>query len=168
MIPPLLVVGRLARAHGVRGEVAVQLLTEVESRFEPGSELLLGPAGERRLTVKAARPHHGRLLVTFEGIDDRTKAEALGGLFLMVPREDAPSLPEGRYWIHELVGLEVRHEDGRVLGRLLDVVANPANDLWVVDAGDREVLIPALKEVIVGIDLEAGTATIRELPGLLD
>jgi 16S rRNA processing protein RimM len=145
----------------------VHPLSEVTSRFEPGSVLLLGPTGDRRLTVAGSRPHGQRLLVKFEEIADRDTAESLRGQVLLVRSEDAPALPSDRYWVHELVGLEVITESGRSLGTVREVLHNPANDVWLVEGNEREHLIPALREVVVEVDPAAGRAVIREVPGLL-
>ena len=163
----LLAVGLVARAHGVRGEVSVQPLSEVEARFQAGSVLLVGPAGERRLTVASARPHGHRLLVKFEEVGDRDAAESLRGRVLLVPEENAPALPPDRYWVHEVIGLEVVTETGQSLGRVREVLHNPANDVWVVQGGGRDVLIPALRDVVAEVDPAARRAVIREVPGLL-
>jgi 16S rRNA processing protein RimM len=163
----MLAVGLIARAHGVRGEVSVQPLSEVKSRFAPGSVLLLGPTAERPLTVASARPHGHRLLVRFEEVDDRDQAESLRGRVLLVRREQAPALPSGQYWVHQLVGLEVVTESGRSLGTIREVLHNAANDVWVVEGDGRQFLIPGLREVVEGVDISAGRAVIREVPGLL-
>lgn len=161
--------GRVTRAHGIRGEVAVLPLTEVPGRFEPGSVLLLGPDGERRLTVRSARGHGGRILVRFREVDDRDAAERLRGAVLVVPAGDAPPLEEeGRFWVHQVAGLEVRTESGRAIGRIREVLHNPANDIWVVDGGQGEVLVPALRDVVVDVDLEAGRVVVRDTLGLLE
>lgn len=156
--------GRIARSHGVGGEVSVQTLTEVGARFEPGSVLRL--EDDRTLTVERSRPHHDRLLVKFEGIDDRDAADALRGSVLVVPVDQAPPIEDpDRFWIHQVVGLEVVTEEGRSLGRIREVQGNPANDLWVTEEGQ---LIPAVREVVIGVDLAGGRVTVRPLPGLLD
>jgi 16S rRNA processing protein RimM len=158
-------VGRITRAHGIRGEVAVQNLTEVASRFESGSKLRLEDG--RALTVSGARRHGNRLLVTFEEVPDRNEADALRGQVLLVRREDAQPPPEGAYWVHQVVGLEVVTEDGLGLGRIAEVIHNPGNDVWVTGDGDREVLIPAVREVVLDVDLDAGRVRIRPIEGLL-
>jgi 16S rRNA processing protein RimM len=161
----LLAVGRIARAHGVTGEVAVQSLTEVAERFAPGAVLLLGPDGDRSLTVTTARSHHNRVLVRFEEIGDRTEAETLRGRLLLVPAVNLPAPPDGSFWVHEVVGLDVVTEDGRSLGRISEVQANPANDIWVTD---RNNLIPAVRQVVTSVDRQRRLVTIRDMPGLLD
>jgi 16S rRNA processing protein RimM len=163
----LLAVGRVARAHGVRGEVAVHPLSEVEARFSRGSVLLLGPTGERRLTVRGARSHGRRLLVSFEEVTDRADAESLRGQILFVPAASAPPLPALSYWVHEIVGIEVATEEGRSLGTVREVLHTVANDVWLVEGAGREVLLPALKDVIVKVDPIAGRAVIRDVPGLV-
>ena len=146
------------------GEVSVQPLTEVGARFVPGSVLRLEDG--RTLTVETSRPHRDRVLVKFEGVADRDHADALRGSVLLVDAADAPPIEErDRYWIHQVVGLQVITEDGRPLGWIREVEANPANDLWVTEDG---ALIPAVREVVVGVDLDAGRVTVRELPGLFE
>jgi 16S rRNA processing protein RimM len=163
-VTELLAVGRIARAHGVRGEVAVQPLTEVPDRFAPGSVLSLEDG--RTLTVETTRDHRHRLLVRFEEVADRDQAEALRGRVLLVAADRTPATGDpDRFWVHQVVGLEVVTEEGRSLGRIGEVRANPANDLWVTEAG---VPIPAVREVVRDVDLEAGRVTVRELPGLVE
>src|SRR6266540_7229648 len=89
----LIAVGRVTRAHGIHGEVAVLPLSQVESRFEPGSRLVVEGL-ERRVTVRSSRPHRQRLLITFEEVGDRTEAETLHGRYLLVPTSDVPAPPE--------------------------------------------------------------------------
>jgi 16S rRNA processing protein RimM len=163
--PELLAVGRITKAHGVRGEVAVMTLSEVGSRFEPGSVLHLEDG--RTLTVSGSRPHGNRLLVRFEEVADRTRAETLRGEVLLVSSAATPSPPEGAYWVHQVVGMEVVTEEGRGLGRIAEVLHNPGNDVWVTRDGDREGLIPAVREVVLDVDLEAGRVKIRPIEGLL-
>jgi 16S rRNA processing protein RimM len=160
-------VGRVTRVHGIHGEVSVLPLTEVEGRFEPGSVIALGDG--RRLTVEEVRPDRGRLLVSFREVPDRTAAEELHGEYLLVDASEVPSAPEGAFWPHQLVGSEVVTDAGRSLGTLVEVIANPANDLWVARSTDgAEVLIPALRDVVVHVDLDARRVTVRPIPGLLE
>ena len=157
-----LLVGRIARAHGINGEVSVEPLTEVADRFAPGATFR---AGENdTMTVEGSRRHQKRVLVKFEGVDDRTAAESLRGTLLFIGVDEARDLPEGSFWPRDLVGCEVVTEDGRVVGPITEVLANPANDLWITDRG----MIPAVREVVVAVDLDARRVTIREVPGLLE
>jgi 16S rRNA processing protein RimM len=131
---PLLEVGRVVRAHGLRGEVVVRLVTDVASRLAPGSELT---SDRGVLTVETSRPHQDRYLVGFEGVTDRSAAEALAGLVL---RAEAVADPEA-LWVHELIGSVVREVGGTERGTVVEVQANPAHDLLVLDDG---ALVPAV------------------------
>ena len=155
-----LAVGRVSRAHGTSGEVAVRPLSEVDARFAPGSALLLEDG--RRLTVRSSRPHGHRLLVRFEEVPDRTSAEELRGELLLVPASEAPELAEGSFWPHDLVGCEVVTEEGRTLGPVTEVLHNPANDLWVTERA----LVPAIRGLVVKVDTDARRIVVRDLPGL--
>jgi 16S rRNA processing protein RimM len=162
---PTVVVGRITKAHGLRGEVAVQVLSDNPDRFADGAAVFLEDG--RALTVIAGRWTGSRLLVAFDGIADRTSAEGLRGRTLVVPRSMLPVLPEGEYWPHELIGCEVVTESGRSLGRVTHVIENPANDLWsAVDDDGAETLIPAIRDVVVDVDVAAGEIVVRDLPGL--
>ena len=164
--PHWIAVGRITRAHGVKGEVAVQPLSEVETRFEPGSRLLLEENDGDSLTVAEVRSHRGRLLVTFEEVRDRDRAEALAGAFVFVPASSAPALPEGEYWTHELVGCDVLTEEGRALGPIREIIHTSANDVWVTGGDEEETLIPALKDVVKRVDLPARRVIVRDVAGL--
>ena len=167
--PPVrwVAVGRITKAHGVRGEVSVLPLSDVEDRFAAASRLYASESEERPLTVAASRPNRGRLLVRFEEVPDRTRAEALAGAYLFVPAGASPSLPDGSFWPHELIGADVVTENGRSLGVLTEIVRTSANDVWVArdDAGN-ESLVPALREVVAEVDAGAHRVVVREIPGL--
>jgi 16S rRNA processing protein RimM len=148
-------VGRVGRAHGTRGEVAVTLVTDRVERVAPGAVLW---AGKRRLEVVSSRPHQGRFLVHFAGLADRSSAEALHGVVLTADAlEDADTL-----WIHELVGAEVvAAADGARLGTVTAVEANPASDLLVLDGGGQ---VP----LTFLVSAEAGRLVVDPPAGLLD
>ena len=135
MTEPTVVVGKVTKAHGLHGEVVVLVFSDNPERFDPGSVMFFEDG--REMHVRASRPNGGRMLVAFEGVEDRNAAEVLRGLTLVVPRSSLPDLPPGEYWPHQLEGCVVVTESGRTLGAITDVVANPAQDLWVTvdDAG---------------------------------
>jgi 16S rRNA processing protein RimM len=167
---PQIAVGKITRAHGVRGEVAVLVLSEVEGRFDPGS--VLAAEGRSPVTIETARRDRGRLLIKFDGVDDRVAAQSLQGVYLMIPRSASPELPDDSYWPYELEGCAVRTEAGRELGTIAEVIHTQANDVWAARsaAGDDgepvEVLIPALKDVVVSVDVGAREVVVRDVPGL--
>ena len=165
MFEPTVAVGRIAKAHGVRGEVTVVVLSEVESRFHPGSVVWLEEG--RSLTVEASRPYRDRLLVTFREVRDRTQAEALQTALLVVPESSSPELPEGSWWDHRIEGCSVATDTGRELGTVREVIHTGANDVWsTLDDAGVETLIPVLKDVVVSVDVEARMVVVREIPGL--
>ena len=145
----------MGRAHGIRGEVAVTLVTDRVERVAPGATLWVG---ERRLEVEASRPHQGRFLVHFAGVGDRSAAEALHGEVLTAePLDDPEAL-----WVHDLVGSEVvAAADGARLGVVEAVEANTASDLLVLEGGG---LVPLTFLVRV----EAGRLVVDAPTGLLD
>src|SRR5690349_18719807 len=150
----LVVVGRLSRAHGIRGEIAVTVRTdEPERRFAPGSSLV---CGDRTLTVRSSRHHSGRLLVAFEEVPDRTAAEQLTGTLLEAEIDpgEVPDDPE-EFYDHQLVDLAVQTADGTVVGTVTAVLHLPEQDSLVVDVDGREVIVPLVDALVPDVDLAA-------------
>jgi 16S rRNA processing protein RimM len=165
MDEPTVAVGRVSRAHGVQGEVAVLVLSEVEDRFAPGATLWLEDG--RTLTVESSRPHRGRLLVRFREVRDREQAEGLQLALLVVPESSSPSLPEGSWWDHQIEGCAVETDRGRALGTVREVIHTAANDVWsVVSEDGGETLVPVLSDVLVSVDVGAKRIVVREIAGL--
>ncbi|OKJ07334.1 ribosome maturation factor RimM [Kitasatospora sp. CB01950] len=166
-----LVVGKIGRAHGIRGDVSVEVRTdEPELRLGPGAVLLTDPAGIGPLTVESGKVHSGRLLLRFAGVKDRTAAEALRGTFLIaeVDPEETPDDPD-EYYDHQLIGLDVVLTDGTLIGELTEVVHLPYQDLLTVERPDgTEVLIPFVEQIVPTIDLDEQRAVITPPPGLID
>lgn len=169
----LVTVGRVGRAHGIAGAVSVDVRTdEPERRFAPGTVLVAtGPdRPERPLVVSAARPHSGRLLVSFDRVTDRTAAEALRGAVLSaeVDPDERPEDPE-EFYDHQLVGLEVRAADGAVAGTVTAVLHLPVQDTLTIQDGDgREILVPFVRDLVPHVDVAAGHLVVADRPGLLD
>jgi 16S rRNA processing protein RimM len=162
---PTVVVGRIAKAHGVRGEVAVENRSDNPDRWASGSSLFDDTG--RTLTIRSVRAHGDRLLVTFDGIDDRTAAESIAGRTLVVPQSWLPSLDEGQWWAFEIEGCSVTTEAGRELGHVDEVLAYPAHDIWrLVDEHGVETLIPAVEAFVVSVDARARSAVVRDVTGL--
>jgi 16S rRNA processing protein RimM len=167
----LVVVGRIGRPHGIRGEVTVEVRTDSpDVRFAPGSVLATEPARLGPLTVAAVRWHSGRLLLLVEGLHDRNGAEALRGAVLSaeVDDADAPEDPE-EFFDHQLRGLAVVTVAGAQIGTVDDVIHLPSQDLLSVRRGDgREVLVPFVAEIVPEIDVDAGRVVVDLPPGLLE
>ncbi|GAA3019628.1 MULTISPECIES: ribosome maturation factor RimM [unclassified Kitasatospora] len=166
-----LVVGRIGRAHGIRGDVSVEVRTdEPELRLGPGAVVLTDPASVGPLTVESGRVHSGRLLLRFAGVKDRNAAEALRGTVLIseVDPEESPEDPE-EYYDHQLIGLDVVLLDGTLVGELTEVLHLPYQDLLTVEKADgTEVLVPFVSQIVPTIDLENQRAVITPPPGLID
>ena len=167
----LVVVGRIGRPHGIKGEVTVEVRTDLpERRFASGSLLVTEPARVGPLTVAAARWHSGRLLLSVAGVSDRNGAEALRGVVLSadVPDDEVAEDPE-EFFDHQLRGLAVRTVEGAEVGVVDDVIHLPGQDLLGVRRPDgREALVPFVAEMVPEIDVDAGFLVIDPPPGLLD
>ncbi|MFF4601234.1 ribosome maturation factor RimM [Streptomyces sp. NPDC001339] len=166
-----LVVARIGRAHGIKGEVTVEVRTdEPELRLAPGAVLATDPSSVGPLTIATGRVHSGRLLLRFEGVADRNAAEALRNTLLIaeVDPDEVPEDPE-EFYDHQLIDLDVVTRDGTAVGRISEVSHLPYHDLLVVERPDgSEVMIPFVAEIVPEIDLEEQRAVIDPPPGLLD
>jgi 16S rRNA processing protein RimM len=170
-----IIVGRIGRPHGVRGEVIIGVRTdEPDLRFAVGAVVdvsaaeVVDDAGLERLTVASARWHSGQLLVTFTGITDRTVASELTGSWLSVDSSQLPDTGDpDEFRDHELVGLNVRTTGGEPVGVVTDVL-HYGQDLLVVRRAEGECLVPFVKEIVPEVDIGAGLVVIDPPPGLLD
>ena len=164
-----LVVGRIGRAHGVRGDVFVEPFTdEPELRFASGS--VLETDSGNSLTVEFFKWHSGKLVVHFVGINDRTIAETLKQVELSVT-VDPLELPEDpdEFYDHQLVGLTAKLVDGSTVGKVTEVVHLPAQDLLAIATeSGNEVLVPFVKQIVPEIDIVSGVVTLNPPPGLLN
>lgn len=166
-----LVVGRIGRAHGVSGEVAVAVRTDdPDSRFADGSVLRTDPAERGPLTVATSRWHSGRLLVTFAGVADRSAAESLAGTSLVVDTADLPELSDPEeFYDHELVGLSVVDTSGTQLGTVADVIHGPGSDLLAITRTDGgEALVPFVKAIVPTVEVAAGRIVVDPPAGLFE
>ncbi|MEV0529130.1 ribosome maturation factor RimM [Streptomyces sp. NPDC050439] len=166
-----LVVARIGRAHGIKGEVTVEVRTdEPELRLGPGAVLATDPASTGPLTIETGRVHSGRLLLRFEGVRDRTGAEALRNT-LLIAEIDPEELPEDEdeYYDHQLMDLDVVTKEGLEVGRITEISHLPSQDLFIVERPDgSEVMIPFVESIVTEIDLEEQRAIIDPPPGLID
>jgi 16S rRNA processing protein RimM len=170
----LRVVGRVVKAHGLRGELVVEPSTDnVAERFAPGVVLHLsrGPrsvATDRVLTITGARQHSGRLLVTAEEIADRDAAEAVRGAALSAAASDAATDDPDEYHDHQLEGLSAQLADGTVVGTVTAVDHGAGGDTLVLDGPDGEVLVPFVSAIVPTVDLAGGRVVLDPPEGLLD
>ena len=155
----MVLVGQIVGAFGIQGAVKVAPLTDFEDRFAPGSGLVLD--GERR-RVEWSRPHAPVMVVKLSGLDTRTVAEMHRGRYLEITDEEVHQLPAGTWYHHELVGLEVATAGGQELGRLVQVLERPANDVWVAQRDGVEQLIPATQDAVLEVDLGSGRVVVAD------
>ncbi len=166
------VVGRVAKAHGITGELAIDVRTDSpELRFALGQKIQakLRDGTSRSLTVSAARPHSGRLLVRFEEVVTRDVAESLRGTLLLGSTDDLP--PTGdpdEFYDHELEGLTAELVDGTKIGTVKEILHGPGGELLVVIRDSGEALIPFVREIVPTVDVRGGRVVIDPPEGLLD
>lgn len=166
--PVYLVVGLLRRPHGVRGEIMTEIITDFPERLKAGETFYIGDE-HIPVTVRSSRPHKKGILLSFENIHDRDEIAAYRSNYLYVDLNDWPPLPEGEFYDFELVGLEVVvEESGEVLGKLTDILETGANDVYVVTTeSGQELLLPAIPEVVLDVNLDTAQMSVYLLPGLL-
>lgn len=166
--PRFIAIGRIVRPHGLRGELAIKVLTDFPKRFDTIELVYLGNALEAEAwQVTATRWHKDQVLLTLQGCEDRVAAERLRGLLVQIPIQEAMPLPEDEYYAHELIGLDVVTVEGEDLGRVSEVLFGDANDIYVVTGPRGQILLPAIADVIERVDLVAGQIVVRLMEGLL-
>ena len=164
------VVGRIARTHGIRGQVFVNLETDFpEERFQPGGELFVERGGQlARLTLTSVRFQQGRPVIAVAGIDSMDQARELAGIELRVPPERLVSLPAGTFYRHDLVGCRVETRAGEPVGTVTDVEGTMGASRLVVASPEGDVLIPLVSEICPVIDAVAKRIVIDPPEGLLE
>jgi 16S rRNA processing protein RimM len=163
----LLLVGRVARAHGIRGHVIVNPETDfMEDRFRTGHVVLIGPADDARpREILESRIHQGRPIVRFAGIDTMNEAETLAGANVWLREEDVEPLPAGTFYRHDLVGCDVLDTHGACIGKVTGVEGSLDRSYLVVD---EHTLIPLVGDICVAVDIAARRVTIDPPEGLIE
>ena len=164
--PGRIAVGRINGIWGMKGHVKVSALTTNEDRLKTDSVVLV--LGRPTKIVEMVQPQ-GYPIIKFQGYPDRTAAERLRDTYIEIEEADLRPLPEDEYYIDDLVGLEVVTTEDVPVGHLTEVLTTGANDVYVVARpGQRDVLVPAIGDVVISVDLDAGRMVIDAVPGLLD
>ncbi|MCW5873889.1 MAG: 16S rRNA processing protein RimM [Anaerolineales bacterium] len=165
--PDFVLVGMVRRPHGLRGEVQVSIETDFPERLQPGVKLFLGE-GHTPVTIRSARAIDNGLLLSFENFPDRESLAHIRNAPLFSRVEDSPPLPPGQYYRYQLMGLTVSTDTGEELGLLTQVLETGANDVYVVRSPVHgEVLLPAIDDVVLEVDIAAKRMRVHLLPGLL-
>ena len=165
----LLKVGVITTTHGVRGEVKVYPTTDEPERFLELDYVLLDTGRElRKLEIKNVKFFKNLVILKFKGADNINDIEKYKGRDLWIPREEGQELEEDEYYIADLLGMSVVLENGQEFGTLKDVMETGANDVYIIDSAEHgEVLLPAIKECILDVDLEKNVMTIHLMKGLI-
>lgn len=163
-------VGVITSTHGIKGEVKVFPTTDDPRRFKRLKEVILDTGKERlTLEVEGAKFFKQFVILKFKGLDNINDVEKYRRASLLVTRKNAVRLEKDEYFVADLIGLEVRDEDGGKIGRLQDVIETGANDVYDIDLDDgRKLLLPAIRQCVMEVDVEAGFIRIHILEGLLD
>ena len=166
----LLRVGVISSTHGVRGEVKVYPTTDDVNRFKKLKKVILDTGREYLdLEITGVKFFKNQVILKFKGIDNINDIEKYKGKDLLVNREDAVALEENENYVADLIDLKVVTDDGQVLGYLTEVMETGANDVYVVETEDgRELLLPAIRDCILDVDLDEEVMTVHILPGLFD
>jgi len=159
--PVFLVVGKLRRAHGLAGDILMEVITDFPERMRSGRELFIGEE-HTPVHLQKSHVHPPFLLLKFREFDTPDEVGKFRNSMVYVRADSLPPLPEGEYYQHQLVGLQVVTEDGQTLGILTEVLETGANDVYIVKAADgKEVLLPAIREVIQSVNLADKTMMVR-------
>ena len=168
VVPPaFLLVGILHRPHGVRGEMIMSIMTDFPERLKPGTKLYLGVEHEQ-VTIKSLRHHNRGQLIALEGYESREAVSHLRNYELFVSAADRPPLPDGEFYLHQIIGLQVVSDQGQELGRVAEWIETGANGVYIVrDEEGNEVLLPDIDEVVLKIDLDNQQMVVHLIDGLL-
>ncbi len=160
-----IIIGRIGAAHGIRGEVRVNPMTDFPERFHDMTAVYVDNA---LLEIESVRYHGDKILMKFKGYETRNDAETLKGKMLSVPRSEAMPLNEGEYYTFDIIGLDVVDVDGNALGKVTNVLETGSNDVYVVKSDEgKEILVPALKAVVKEINIDESRMVV-DLPEVIE
>lgn len=160
-----MVIGKILKSWGLRGQLKVEPLTDFPNRFEIGNEFFIGST---KYTCSKFQRRTGTVILQLDGLNSKEDADNLQGAFLTIPEAEAFQLPQGTYYYHEVEGLDVWTEEDSYLGKVTEIISTTSNDVYVVKTLQKEILIPATSDVIKLIDLKTHRLTITVIPGLFE
>ena len=161
------VIGRIVKPHGVRGELKMIPLTNVAGRFQPGLEVIV-EFGDGHLESRSIEQVRGvgKTIIELSGIDSREEAERFPGSYITVPRSQLPKLEEDTFYAFDLIGMKAIDSGGETVGSVFDIESYPANDVLVLEGGKGEIMVPLVRDYVLKVDMAARTITVR-LPEML-
>lgn len=165
--PVFLAVGRLFGSHGLHGEIQMDILSDFPERLKPGKILYLGDS-RQPVEIRSRRGHSNGFLISFVGYESLESVNELRGQYLYTRADDLPALPQGEFYHHQILGLQVKTDTGQELGLIIGILETGANDVYIVRSQDgAEILLPNISSVVKDIDLDYRTMTVHLLPGLI-
>ena len=165
--PVFLVIGKLRRPFGVHGELVMEVITDFPERIRKGVDVFLGE-DHIPVQIQSQRKHTEGLIISFKGYSTPESTAVLRNMWVYVRADDRPKLPEGNYYQHQLLGLQVYTLEGQLLGELIEILETGANDVYLVrPENGSEILIPANPEFVKNIDLEKNRIDIALIPGIV-
>jgi len=161
--PEFLVIGRLGKSHGLQGEMRMDLFSDFPERLKHGKKVFIG-SYHKEITINTFRLSGNRCLISFTGFEQLEKITELRSQLVFVKTDQIPDLPEGDYYHHDLIGMKVIDEDQKELGILTEILSTGSNDVYLIKPNlerQKELLIPAIKSVIVQVDIHSKTMTVK-------
>jgi len=158
-------IGRILSPWDFQGQLKVEVITDFPERFSPASTVYIN---QRPMTIEDVEWHNGKPIIKLDTIDSEKDAEKLRGQLVEIHHSQLQPLPEGQYYQFQLIGLEVRTTQEELLGEISEIMPTSNNDIYVVNGGDGEILIPATDEIVKSIDLDKGYIVVEPVKGLLE
>jgi len=166
--PDFVQVGFLHKAHGLKGEMVMSILTDFPDRIEVGTEVFLHEGQYKAHKISSIRHHSRGKLISFEGFTNREELDILRNVAVFLNKEDIPALEEGEYYLHQFLGLSIITDEGKDLGKIADIIETGANNVFVVrDESGKEILIPDIEDVVLEVDIDAQKIIVHILDGLI-
>jgi len=166
--PVFVIIGKFRRPHGIRGEIVMTVLTDFPELVKPGQRIFAGEQ-HQPYVINSTRWHGDDMLVSLVELPDRTAVEIFRNIMVYMKGDNVPELPKGDFYTHQLVGMEVITDQGLVLGRLKEIIITGANDVYLIEPAEgKDILIPAIDQVVLDINQEERKILVHIIPGLLD
>ena len=171
--PPFLLLGRVLRPHGIRGELRIEVLTAYPERIVAGMTIAIGPDPDDPTTaveyeITQVRTHQKYLILGVEGVPDRNAADLLREQNVMIALENAIPLEDGEFYLYQIIGLSVQTEDGETIGTVTEIIETGANDVLVVHGPRGEILLPVIDDCVLDVDVEGEKITVNLMEGLVE
>ncbi len=161
-------VGKIVRAHGIKGSIKVYPYGDTFRFSKKGDRFFIGTSPPQELTLVKIQPQKNCWILTFREIRDRNTAEELVGKEITLPENLLPELDSNEYYYYQLIGMEVKTKEGEYIGIIKNIIETGANDVYVVEYENKEVLIPALEDVVINVDIENKVMTVDLPEGLME